>query len=214
MSELDIIKEAVFSFEPEKLAEATKECLERGHTPQEIMDSLTAALKVVGEQFENGDLFLLHLVTAGEAAKKVISEDLEPLLKKTGAERKRAGRVVIGTVAGDIHDIGKNIVSSMLFASGFDVIDLGKDVPVEAFVRAVKEHNPDILGMSALLSTSLPAQREVIEGLKRENLRGKVKVILGGAPVTAEWTKQIGADGYAEDAIEAAKVALRLMGND
>lgn len=211
MSELDALREALLAFEPDKLEEATKRCLEKDHTATEIMDSITAALREVGDQFERGDIFLLHLVTAGEAAKKVISEYLEPVLKKEGTKVKRVGRVVIGTVAGDIHDIGKNIVSSMLYASGFEVIDLGKDVPVEAFVKAVREHGPDLLGMSALLSTSLPSQRGVIEALKGEGLRGDVKVIVGGAPVTAEWAKEIGADGYAEDAIEAARVALNLV---
>lgn len=211
MSELEVLKEALLAFEPEKLEEATRKSLEKGYTATEIMDTITAALRVVGEEFERGDIFLLHLVTAGEAAKKVISEYLDPILKKEGAKRKKAGSVVIGTVAGDIHDIGKNIVSSMLFASGFEVIDLGKDVPTETFIQAVREHNPDILGMSALLSTSLPSQKDIIEALKRENLRGKVKVIVGGAPVTVEWAKEIGADGYAEDAIEAARVALNFM---
>jgi len=211
MSELEALKEALLAFEPDKVEEATKKCLEKGYTATEVMDSITAALRVVGDEFERGDIFLLHLVTASEAAKKVINEYLEPLLKKEGANRKKAGSVIIGTVAGDIHDIGKNIVSSMLFASGFEVMDLGKDVPVETFVRAVREHSPDILGMSALLSTSLPSQKDVIEALRREGLRGKVKVIVGGAPVTAEWAKEIGADGYAEDAVEAAKVALNLM---
>jgi len=205
------LKGALLEFEPEKLEEATKKCLGKGYTATEIMDSITATLRVVGDKFEQGDIFLLHLVTAGEAAKKVISEYLDPILKKEGAKRKKAGSVVIGTVAGDIHDIGKNIVSSMLFASGFEVIDLGKDVPIETFVQAVREHGPDLLGMSALLSTSLPSQKGVIEALKRENLRGMIKVIVGGAPVTAEWAKEIGADGYAEDAVEAARVALNLV---
>jgi len=211
MSELEMLKEALLNFDSEKLVETTKISLAKGYPPQEILDAITTALKATGEKFERGEIFLVHLVTAGEAAKNVISEYLEPLLKKAGTKGKRAGCVVIGTVAGDIHDIGKNIVSSMLFAAGFDVIDLGKDVPVETFIEAVKEHNPDILGMSALLSTTLPAQKEVIEVLKENNLREKVKVIVGGAPVTAEWAKEIGADGYAEDAVEAARVALKLL---
>jgi 5-methyltetrahydrofolate--homocysteine methyltransferase len=212
MSELEVVKEALLNFDSEKLAKAAKISLEKGYSPQEVLDTITAVLKEIGEKFERGEIFLVHLVTAGEAAKKVISEQLEPLLKKAGAKGKRAGRVVIGTVAGDIHDIGKNIVASMLFAAGFDVIDLGKDVPTEDFIKAVKIHNPDLLGMSSLLSTTLPSQKEVIDVLKKNKLREKVKVIVGGAPVTAEWAKEIGADGYAEDAVEAARVALKLLG--
>jgi len=212
MSELETVKDSLLSLESEKLVEATKKGLEKGYAPQDILDTIVAALKEIGNRFESGELFLVHLVTAGEAAKNVISTYLEPELSKTGAQMKTLGNIVIGTVAGDIHDIGKNIVASMFFAAGFKVIDLGKDVPVETFIEAVKKHKPDILGMSALLSTSLPMQREVIEALKRSNLRESVKVIVGGAPVTAEWANEIGADGYAEDAVEASKVALKLVG--
>ncbi len=212
MSELvEQIKSAILGFEEEKLVEVVKESLEKNVSPLEIINALTGALEEVGRKFEEGEIFLVHLVMAGETTKKVVSEYLEPLLKKSGTERKTLGRVVIGTVAGDIHDIGKNIVAALLFSAGFDVIDLGKDVPVEKFIEAVKKHNPDILGMSALLSTTLPVQKEVIEALKKNNLRDKVKVIVGGAPVTAEWAQQIGADGYAEDAVEAVRVAKSLI---
>jgi len=214
MSELEMVKDSLLSLESDKLVEATKRGLEKGYSPQNILDVIVAALKEIGDRFESGELFLVHLVTAGEAAKNVISTYLEPELRKTGAQMKTFGDIVIGTVAGDIHDIGKNIVASMLFAAGFRVIDLGKDIPVETFIEAVKKHKPDILGMSALLSTSLPMQREVIEALKKSSLRESVKVMVGGAPVTAEWANEIGADGYAEDAVEASKVALKLVGRD
>lgn len=213
MSELvKTIREALLTFEPEKLVETTKKSLDEGRNPLEVINAITVALGEIGSKFEKGEFFLVHLVMAGESVKKVISEQLEPLLKKAGAERKTAGRVVIGTVAGDIHDIGKSIVASMLFSAGFDVVDLGKDVPVEEFIKAVKENKPHIIGMSALLSTTLPVQREVIKSLKENNLRDKVKVIVGGAPVTAEWAEEIGADGYAEDAVQAARVAKQLVG--
>jgi corrinoid protein of di/trimethylamine methyltransferase len=211
MSELaQTIKDALLTFEQEKLEETVIKRLQYGGNPLEIVDAITAALTEVGDLFQKGELFLPHLVMAGEAVKSVISNRLEPLLKTTGAERKTAGRIVIGTVAGDIHDIGKSIVASMLFSAGFDVIDLGKDVPVDEFIRAVKEHNPDIVAMSALLSTTLPMQKEVIEAMKKNGLRDKVKVIVGGAPATAEWAEEIGADSYAEDAVEAVKVAKKL----
>lgn len=208
-----MIQEAILSFEKEKLAEVVKESLEKGYDPIEIINAITTALSEVGKRFERGELFLVHLVTAGEAANEAVSKFIEPLLKKEGTKREVVGRVVIGTVAGDIHDIGKNIVASMLFAAGFEVIDQGKDVPVEEFVNAVKKHNPDILGLSALLTTTLPVQKDVIEALKKHNLRSKVKVIIGGAPASAEWAKEIGADGYAEDATKAVEVAKKLLGD-
>ncbi len=211
MSELtQTIKDALLTFEEEKIEETVVKRLQSGGNPLEIVNAITAALIEVGELFQKGELFLPHLVMAGEAVKSVILNRLEPLLKATGAERKTAGRVVIGTVAGDIHDIGKSIVASMLFSAGFDVIDLGKDVPADEFIKAVKERNPNIVAMSALLSTTLPVQKEVIEVLKKNDLRDKVKVIVGGAPATAEWAEEIGADSYAEDAVEAVKVAKRL----
>jgi corrinoid protein of di/trimethylamine methyltransferase len=211
MSELaQTIKDALLTFEQEKLEENVRKQLRFGRNPLEIVNAITAALTEIGELFQKGELFLPHLVMAGEAVKSVISNRLEPLLKTTGAERKTSGRVVIGTVAGDIHDIGKSIVASMLFSAGFDVTDLGKDVPVDEFIKAVKEQNPVIVAMSALLSTTLPIQKEVIEVLKKNGLRDKVKVIVGGAPATAEWAEEIGADGYAADAVGAVKIAKKL----
>lgn len=207
----DTLRSALLSFEEEKFIETVKRSLEEKISPLEIINALTKALEEIGRKFEEGEIFLVHLVMAGEMVKKAVSEYLEPLLKKVKIERKTLGKVVIGTVSGDIHDIGKNIVAALLFSAGFEVIDLGKDVSVEEFIRAVEEYNPSILGLSALLSTTLPVQREVIESLKKKGLRDRVKVIVGGAPVTAEWAEQIGADGYAEDAVEAVKVAKRLL---
>jgi len=152
------------------------------------------------------------LVAAAEPAQKAVKELLEPEIKKKAGERKSLGKVVIGTVQGDIHDIGKNIVAAMLFAAGFDVIDLGKDVPAEEFAKKAKEVGANIVGASALLSTTLPVQKEIIEALKAMGIRDKVKTIFGGAPCTPEWVEEIGGDGYAENAIEAVKVAKRLIG--
>lgn len=206
------IREALVTFEPEKLSETVNKLLRNGFDSLEIINAITTVLQEIGKKFEEGELFLMHLVAAGEAVKKVITEQLEPLMKKAGAKRKTLGRVVIGTVAGDIHDIGKNIVASMLFSAGFDVIDLGVDVPIEEFIKAIERYKPDILAMSALLSTTLPMQKEVIEKLKEKKLRDKVKVMVGGAPVTPEWAAEIGADGYGEDAVQAVKVAKSLLG--
>lgn len=141
----------------------------------------------------------------------VISEYLKPLLKKSGMTGEAIGKIAIGTVAGDIHDIGKGIVASMLFIAGFEVIDLGVDVPIEKFLQVVRENTPDILAMSALLSTTIPVQREVIEALEQNKLREKLKVIVGGSAVTKEWAEEINSDGYAEDASGAVKLVKRLL---
>ncbi len=211
MSELKkAINEALLTFSPEKLIKAINKSLEDDHEPLEILNAITLALEKIGNKFNNGELFLTHLVIAGEAAKKAISEKLEPLLKKTGTERTFVGRFVIGTVAGDIHDIGKSIVASMLFSAGFDVIDLGKDVPSEEFIKAIKKYKPDIVGASALITTTRAEQEKLAEMLKESGL--KVKYVVGGAVVDAAWTERIGADGYAEDAAEAVKVAKKLIG--
>ncbi|MEM1545343.1 MAG: corrinoid protein [Candidatus Methanomethylicia archaeon] len=206
------LREAVLSYDLDTLINAVKKSLEKGVSAIDVINALTVVLREVGDKFQAGSLFLAELVAIAENVKTAISEVLEPELKKIGGERKSLGKVVIGTVHGDIHDIGKNIVASMLFAAGFEVYDLGKDVPVEEFVGKAREVNADIIAMSALLSTTLPVQREVIERLSREGLKEKIKVMVGGAPVTKEWAEEIGADGYGEDAIEAVRVAKTLSG--
>ncbi|MBS7657768.1 MAG: corrinoid protein [Candidatus Bathyarchaeia archaeon] len=207
------ISEAIQSFEEEKVFNAVKKALSLGVDPTEIIEKgIARGLKIVGDKYERGELFLMHLVAAAEPAQKVVKELLEPEIKKRAGERKSLGKVVIGTVQGDIHDIGKNIVAAMLFAAGFEVYDLGKDVPAEEFAKKAKELNANIVGASALLSTTLPVQKEIIEALKAMGIRDKVKTIFGGAPCTAEWVEEIGGDGYAENAIEAVKVAKRLIG--
>jgi len=207
----EAVREALLAFDQDKLVETTKKAIEQGRSPQELLDAITTALREVGDKFEKGEFFLAELVTAGEAAKIVISEQLEPLLKRNGSRSKPIGRIAIGTVAGDIHDIGKGIVASMLFTAGFEVTDLGVDVPAEKFVETVRNDKPDIVAMSALLTTTLPMQRETIETLKKNQLRDKVKVIVGGSPVTTEWAQEIGADGYAEDAVGAVKLVKRIL---
>jgi dimethylamine corrinoid protein len=206
------LKEQLLTFDADKFTETVKDSLKQGFSPTEVVNALTEVLKEIGRKFENGELFLIHLVAAGDVAKKTTSEVLEPLLKAGGGERKVLGKIVIGTVAGDIHDIGKSIVATMLFSAGFEVYDLGKDVPVEEFVSKAKETKADIVAMSALLTTTLPVQRDVIQALKKSGLRGKVKVLVGGAPATAKWAEEIGADGYGEDPMEAVRAAKRVLG--
>lgn len=206
------LREQLLTFDADKFVGTVKKLIAEGVSPIEVVNALTQVLKEIGKKFESGELFLVHLVVAGDLARRATTEVLEPLLKKSGGERKAFGRVVIGTVAGDIHDIGKNIVAMLLFTAGFEVYDLGKDVSAEEFAKKTKELNPDIVAMSALLTTTLPAQREVVQALNKSGLRDKVKILVGGAPTTGEWAKEIGADGYGADAIEAVKVAKKLLG--
>jgi corrinoid protein of di/trimethylamine methyltransferase len=210
LSEEEIV-DAVLSFDGDKVTEATKKALKQGQDPVKVLDELTKALRIVGKKFEDGEFFLMHLVAAAEPVQRVIKDILEPEMLKKKEQRTSLGKVVLGTVSGDIHDIGKNIVGAMLFAAGFEVYDIGKDIPPEQFVAKAKEVSANLVGASALLSTSLPMQREIVEGIVAAGLRDKVKLLFGGAPVTEEWVKEIGGDGYAENAIEAVNVAKRLL---
>lgn len=212
-SKLDELVNAIQTFDPDKVMEATNNALKAGIDPLKIIeDGLTKGLKIVGKKFEDGELFLMHLVAAAEASKKALNELLEPRIAQSKGQRKSLGRVVIATVAGDIHDIGKNIVASMLFAAGFEVHDIGKDIPVDQFVNKTKEFNANIVASSALLSTTMPMQREIVKSLAAMGLRNNVKVLVGGAPVTQNWANEIGADGFAENAIEAVNVTKKLVG--
>jgi corrinoid protein of di/trimethylamine methyltransferase len=168
-------------------------------------------MQIVGERFACGDYFIPHLVLAGKAMKSAMLV-LAPELKKRKQAAANAGIAVIGTVHGDIHEIGKSLVGIMLTAHGFEVHDLGVDVPATTFVAKVKETGANLLGLSALLTTTMVVQRRVIEALDAEGLRGKVKVMVGGAPVKQSWAQEIGADGYAEDAQGAVELAKRLVG--
>jgi len=207
----DEIVDSVLTFDGDKVVEATKKALKNGEDPVKIVDRLTEALKIVGEKFEAGEFFLMHLVAAATPVQQVIKEVLEPEMLKKHAQRKSLGKVVLGTVAGDIHDIGKNIVGAMLFAGGFEVYDLGKDIPADQFVSKVKEVNGNIVGASALLSTTLPVQREIVQQVKTAGLRDQTKLIFGGAPVTQEWVNEIGGDGYGESAVEAVNLTRKLL---
>ena len=210
---MDDLVNAIQTFDPDKVMEATNNALKAGIDPLKIIeDGLTKGLRIVGKKFEDGELFLMHLVAAAEASKKALNELLEPRIAQSKGQRKSLGRVVIATVAGDIHDIGKNIVASMLFAAGFEVHDIGKDIPVDQFVNKTKEFNANIVASSALLSTTMPMQREIVKSLAAVGLRNNVKVLVGGAPVTQNWANEIGADGFAENAIEAVNVTKKLVG--
>ncbi len=204
--------QTVIDGDDEAAASVARQALEQGIDPLEaINQGFSAGMDVVGELYASGEYFLPDLILGGEAMKAAL-EVLEPALHAAGQERKVLGTVVLGTVKGDIHEIGKALVGSMLSASGFLVHDVGIDVEADEFVAQAREHNADIVALSALLTTTMLHQREVIEHLSEAGLRERVKVMVGGSPVTQAWADQIGADGFAEDAANAAVVAKRLMG--
>lgn len=205
---------AVIEGDEELAVSITKQSLEQGLNPLEVInEGLTPGMDVVGEKFSCGEYFLPHLVMAGNTMKAALGL-LEPALKASGMAREAPGTVVLGTVAGDIHEIGKSLVATMLTASGFVVHDLGVDVPAGKFVEAARETGADLVGLSALLTTTMGIQRKVIEELTEAGLRERVKVMVGGAPVSPQWAQEIGADGYAEDAAGAVVLARRLVGAD
>jgi dimethylamine corrinoid protein len=193
----------------EKLA---RQAVEQGIDPLEaINQGFVVGVNYVGNEFSCGNAFLPELVMAGEAMKAAVST-LEPEMNRRGTSRDVLGKVVLATIQGDIHDIGKTLVGTMLSAAGFQVYDLGVDVPVMKLVEKAREVDANIIGVSALLTTTMVRQRDVVEALEDMGLRSKIKVMVGGAPVTSEWVKEIGADGYSEDAIGAVAVAKKLVG--
>jgi len=206
------MKQSVIDGEPELARELASKALAQGIDPLEALNQgFILGVNYVGEQFSCGEMYLPELVGAGEAMKAAIAV-LEPEMTKRGTARQILGKVVIGTVEGDIHDIGKTLVATMLSASGFDVYDMGVDVPITKFVEKAREVGADIVGLSALLTTTMVKQRTIIKALEEGGLRPKVKVLVGGAPVTRSWASEIGAEGYSEDAVGAVGVAKRLMG--
>ena len=193
----------------DEVVEATNLFLGRGWGPDKVLnDALVEGMRIVGIDFRDGILFVPEVLLAANAMKAGM-EILRPLLAETGAEP--IGKVVIGTVKGDIHDIGKNLVSMMLEGAGFEVIDLGINNPVEKYLAALEEHQPDILGMSALLTTTMPYMKVVIDTLKQKGLRDKYIVLVGGAPLNEEFAKAVGADAYCRDAAVAVETAKTLI---
>ncbi len=210
MVNLSEIANAVIAGNRKRVQELVSKALEGGLNPEEIINNgLLAGMSVIGERFKNNEIFVPEVLVSARAMQAGM-DILKPLIAKNPSIIK--GKVVIGTVKGDLHDIGKNLVSMMLEGAGYQVIDLGIDVPPEKFVEAIREHNPDIVGMSALLTTTMPQMKVTIDILKKEGVRNKVKVIVGGAPVTESFAKEIGADGYAPDAPSAVELVNQLMG--
>jgi corrinoid protein of di/trimethylamine methyltransferase len=203
--------QSVIDGEAEEAEDLAKEALETGIDPlAAINKGYTPGMDVVGELFSTGEYFLPDLIMGGEAMKTALAV-LEPALKAAGQAREVSGIVVLGTVKSDIHEIGKSLVGSMLSANGFEVYDLGIDIESSKFVSKAREHKADIVALSALLTTTMLHQRDVIEHLVEAGLRDQVKVMVGGSPVTQGWADDIGADGFAEDAASAVVVANKLM---
>lgn len=209
MAGIQEVYELVAKGKAKKVAPAVQEALDAGCKPVDILnDGMIAAMDEVGAKFKNGEIFVPEMLVAAKAMKNGVAV-LKPLL--SSGEAGAAGKVIIGTVAGDLHDIGKNLVGMMLESSGFEVIDLGVDVPKEKFVEAY-EANPDakIIGCSALLTTTMPALRETVALLNASSFRSKVKIMVGGAPISAAFAEEIGADAYTEDAASCAQKAKEL----
>ena len=203
------LAQAVIDGEPEDAVELAKQALDQGLDPlASITNGLTKGIQRVGELFASGEYFLPELIIGADAMKAAL-DILEPALL-AGQEREVVAKVVLGTVEGDLHEIGKTLVGTMLVANGFQVNDIGVDKSASEFIDAIKASDANIVGASALLTTTMLQQEKLIEAMKEAGLRDKVKVMVGGAPVTETYAKQIGADGYAEDAISAVDLAMRL----
>lgn len=204
--------QSIIDGESEEAERLALEAIELGIDPLDAINKgFVVGVDHVGNLFSCGDAFLPELVMAGEAMKTAVSV-LEPEMARQGTARKMLGTVVLGTIEGDIHDIGKTLVGTMLSAAGFKVFDLGVDVPVMTLVEKARSENADIIGVSALLTTTMVKQRDVVEALDDMGLRPKVKVLVGGAPVTRDWVSEIGADGFSEDAVGAVAAAKQLLG--
>jgi len=208
--DLGKMAEAVIAGKVEEVGNMTKEFLDGGMDPEEVLNKgLIAGMDVVGQRFKAGDMFIPEVLRSAKAMSAGM-EHLRPVLAE--GDTKRAGTFVIGTVEGDLHDIGKNLVGMMFEGAGFKVVNLGIDLKPEVFVDAVKEHKPDMLGMSALLTTTMPKMGETINALKEAGVRDQVKIMVGGAPVTEEYAKEIGADLYGANAASSVDKAKEVLG--
>jgi len=209
--QMESLRQALIGAKKEQGLEATQALLDENVDPVVILqEGMASAMFTLGAMWTRGEVFLPEVV-ASATLFKMCNELVEPALLASGGEKIVAGRVILCTVKGDLHDLGKNMVGAMLKTAGFEVTDLGKDTPLDKILTAVRETSPDILGMSALLTTTVPQQKVVIEALKKEGLFDSIKVMVGGAPVTQEYADAVGADGYAADASTAVRKAKELI---
>ncbi|HOA98623.1 corrinoid protein [Candidatus Sordicultor fermentans] len=207
---LDQIAKELFAGNAKAVAELTQKALSEGFSPQEILnEGMIKGMNEVGVKFKANEIYVPEVLIAARAMKAGM-EILKPKLAETGVEP--VGKMIIGTVKGDLHDIGKNLVAMMMEGAGFEVIDLGIDVPAEKFIQAIEEYQPQLVGMSALLTTTMIQIRENIKAFQEASIRDQVKVMIGGAPVTQKFADEVGADGYAPDAASAVDKAKELLG--
>ena len=210
MADFEAMGKAILEGEIEKVAELVEAALKEGATPTEILnEGLTKGMNVVGDLFKKDELFVPEVILSAKAMKRG-TEILQPLM--VGDNTNASKIAVLGTVKGDIHDIGKNLVRTMMEGAGFEVIDLGIDIPVDTFVQKTQEVKPQIVAMSALLTTTMVYMKDVVDALKSAGMRDQVKIMVGGAPITKDFAAQIGADGTAPDAVTAADLARDLAG--
>jgi len=201
--------QSVIEGNEERVHELTKQAIDNGNDPKLIISQgLIAGMSVVGVRFKAGDMFVPEVLMCARAMKTGM-ELIKPLI--TDKEMPSAGKVIMGTVKGDLHDIGKNLVAMMLESAGFRVINLGTDISSAEFIQAIKEHKPSVLGLSALLTTTMLAMKDIIDQLKEEGMRDQVKVIIGGAPISQDFSDEIGADGFAPDAGSATELCQKLL---
>ncbi len=211
MSGYNELQESVIAGDEDKVKEIVSQLISKGSSPTDIIsEGLLSGMAVVGQRFKASEMFIPEVLASAKAMSRGM-ELVKPLIVGTKLANIKTGKVVIGTVHGDFHNIGKNLVSMMLESAGFTVIDIGIDVQTDKFVEATKREQPDILGISALLTTTMPRMKDIVEALKHSNLKDKVKVLVGGAPVTQSFADLIGADGYAPNAIAAIDKAKELL---
>lgn len=208
----EVLAQSIYEGDDQKAEALAMQVLESGTDPLEAINKgFVVGINQVGSEYSQGDLFLPDLVLAGEAMKAAVAV-LEPEMERRGSKRELLGTVVLCTVKGDIHEIGKTLVGTMLAGAGFQVVDMGVDVSAVSIIEKVRQVGADLVGLSALLTTTMPAQKAVVEALEEAGLRDKVKVMVGGAPVTSGWAEEIGADGYGADAAQAVTTAKQLLG--
>ena len=212
MSLKEKMKEAIMEWDEEGLREMCKSAIEsKEASAAELLSIIGDVMRFIGEQFENEEIFLPDLIGSADIVKTIIDEILDPAIRATGEEKETKGKVILGTVESDVHSIGKDLVGSFLFSNGFEVYNLGVDVPASAFIEKAEEVGAQIIAMSSLLTMSMDFQRKLIKELEERGIRNKYKVIVGGSPTSDEWADEIGADGWADDAIEAVSLVNKIL---
>lgn len=212
MSIKEQMEDAILDWNEDGLKELLQKAINDDNiSPVDLLNIISDIMQDIGKQFEEEILFLPDLIGSANIVKNVIDEILDPAIKASGEKKESLGKVVIGTVESDVHSIGKDLVASFLFSNGFEVFNLGEEVPAETFIAKAEEVGADIIALSSLLTMSMDFQREVIEELKKKELRDKYKVIVGGSPTSSDWSSEIGADGWADDALETVVLIKKLI---